>query len=67
MRLGYGQDIEKDADFTVNESANNVFVIQYMVFTSLKSYVIIMWVVKEEGDKCDLETVVSFAEVLAAY
>jgi len=26
-----------------------------------------MWVVKEEGDKYDLDTVVSFAEVLAAY
>jgi hypothetical protein len=42
-----------------------------MVFTSLKSYAIITWVVisgvKGQGDKCDLETVVSFAEVLAAY
>jgi hypothetical protein len=42
-----------------------------MVFRSLKSYAIIMWMVvswvKGLGDKCDLETAVSFTEVLAAY
>jgi hypothetical protein len=44
--------------------------IQYMTFTTLKSYAMIMRVtlrVKGQGDKCDLETTVSIAEVLAAY
>lgn len=36
--LPWGLDmVEKDADFTLNASANNVFVIQYMAFTSMKS------------------------------
>jgi hypothetical protein len=48
-----------------------MMMIQYMVFTTLKSYAMIMCVtlsgVKGQGDKCDLETVVSLVEVLAAY
>jgi hypothetical protein len=50
--------MEKDIDFTLNASADIVFVIQYMVFTSLTGYVIIMWVVisgvKGQGDKCEV-------------
>jgi hypothetical protein len=60
-----------DDDFTLNASANNVIMIQYMGFATLKSYAMIMCVtlsgVKGQGDKCDFETVVSLVEVLAAY
>jgi len=55
MRLGYGQDIEKDDDFTVNASANNVFVTQYMVFTSLKSYAISCGLLKDRETNVTLK------------
>lgn len=46
-----------------------MLVIQYIVFTALKGYAMIIWVavswMKGEGDKCDLETVVSLVEVHA--
>ena len=57
MRLGYGQDIEKDADFNCEWICRQCVCDTIHGIYITESYVIIIWVVKEEGDKCDLETV----------